>query len=160
VLLQTTFSSQDIDLEQIIRIVNVPAQLKAEFDDAMITGVEAIVSPGTHKVLLQHIDRGGPLADRIAAGVADLASSAWRDTAVATHVAALATVVLVRAIWDFLCATGELEDAGEPALIHAIERSVRCTLAAAGVNPFDADAVWHWTKARISTNATAHAGIH
>jgi hypothetical protein len=71
-----------IDIEPIVARVrqDIPPNLQAIYDKAILSGMRIMFDKNSHKMMLEELDKPGPLATRISNGIIQLAYLLWKQS--------------------------------------------------------------------------------
>lgn len=100
-----------IDVDAIIAKVDIPPNLKSIFDKAILSGMRIMFDKSSHKMLLDQLDKPGPMAQKLGEGVITLVYMLWTQSnkTLPPQIMVPITMVLTLKAFDFLQKSGEPE---------------------------------------------------
>jgi hypothetical protein len=104
-------ASGKVDVEAIIREIQVPPELKDIFDKAILSGERIMFDKQSHALMLDELDKPGPIVERLANGMISLVYMLWQQSNMKLPPQLLipVTVVLTLRAFEFLQDSGEAE---------------------------------------------------
>ena len=109
-----------INVDEIIGKIEVPGNLKGIFDRAVLSGMRIMFDRNSHQMLLEQLDKPGPLADKVVEGIISLVFMLWTESnrSLPPQIMVPVTVVLTLRAYEFLAQSGEPE--ATPALLGEV----------------------------------------
>lgn len=100
-----------IDVDSIIAKIEMPPNLKGIYDKAILSGLRIMFDKGSHQMLLDQLDKEGPLAQKLSEGIITLCYMLWDQSnkTLPPQIMVPITTVLTLKAFDFLQKSGEPE---------------------------------------------------
>jgi hypothetical protein len=114
-----------IDLKPILDKVQVPPNLKGIFDKAVLSGMRIMFDKQSHKMLLEQIEKPGPMPQKLGEGIVVLVYMLWTQSnkTLPPQIIVPLTVRLTVEAFDFLQKSGD-PDATKEVLGEAMDVAV------------------------------------
>jgi hypothetical protein len=125
-----------VDTKQIEAAIEVPPNLKQAFDRVVLSGMRIMFSKDSHKLLLEQLNKEGPLAQKLTEGIISLMYLLWTQSnkTIPPQLMVPATVVLTLRAFDYLQQAGDPE-ATKEVLGEALNGAVTGVMERFGVDP-------------------------
>lgn len=125
-----------VDVEAILAKVNVEPKFKAIFDKAVLSGMRIMFDSKSHKMMQDELDKPGPLAEKIVAGITALIYMLWKQSnqTLPPQVIVPTAFALTLKAFDYLQKSGDVE-ATKEVLGQALEGVVSTVMKKFGVDP-------------------------
>lgn len=125
-----------VDTKQIEDAIQVPPNLKPAFDRIVLSGMRIMFSKDSHKLLLEQLNKEGPLAQKLTEGIISLMYLLWTQSnkTIPPQLMVPATVVMTLRAFDYLQQAGDPE-ATKEVLGEALNGAVTGVMERFGVDP-------------------------
>jgi hypothetical protein len=124
-----------INIDEIISQIEVPANLKGIYDKTVLAGMRIMFDKKSHHLMLEQMDKEGPVDQRLAAGIIGLMYMLWQKSnqTIPPQIIVPVTVVLTLRAFEFLQKSGE-PGADAAALGEGLALAVSGIMAKFGVD--------------------------
>ncbi len=118
-------ASGQIDVDSIIAKIQMPPDLKPIFDKTILSGMRIMFDKSSHKMMLEQLDKPGPMPQKLSEGVITLMYMLWTQSnkTLPPQIIVPATTVLMLKAFDFLQKTND-PDATKEVLGEAMHMAV------------------------------------
>lgn len=125
-----------VDTQQIEAAIQVPENLKQAFDRIVLSGMRIMFSKESHQLLLDELNKEGPLAQKLTEGIISLMYLLWTQSnkTIPPQLMVPATVVMTLRAFDYLQQAGDPE-ATKEVLGEALNGAVTGVMERFGVDP-------------------------
>jgi len=114
-----------IDIQPMLDGIEVPPNLKPMYDKVILSGMRIMFSKGSHQLLVDQLQKEGPLAEKISAGIVALMYMLWTQSnkSIPPQLIIPAATALTLRAFDYVQKTGDPE-ATKEVLGQAVEGSI------------------------------------
>ena len=100
-----------IDIQPMLDGIEVPSELKPMYDKIVLAGMRIMFSKGSHQLLVDQLQKEGPLAEKISAGIVALMYMLWTQSnkSIAPQLIIPAATALTLRAFDYVQKTGDPE---------------------------------------------------
>ena len=150
--------SGKVDVDAIIDQIQVPDELKDVFDKTILSGMRLMFDKQSHQMMLDELDKPGPLTERLSNGMISLVFMLWQQSnrTLPPQLLIPVTVVLTLRAFEFLQESGEAE-ATPQVLGDAMDAAIEGILQRSGVEGGMEGLAQQGQASKSAANAAASA---